>query len=120
VRFLNGLEDPPEDLTGEISDEAEEHQVFFTGTALQRDDAARLTVTYDDADSNGLPIGLAWTAETVLAGDGELTVTLRHLPTQGDTQQKLAGLAEVVDADGFGGLGGDNDAQVTFPVTVSE
>src|SRR5262245_44181440 len=34
VTFENRLEDPPEDITEEVMDESEEHQIFFTGTAV--------------------------------------------------------------------------------------
>ncbi|HUH01176.1 MAG TPA: hypothetical protein VML75_04225 [Kofleriaceae bacterium] len=121
VAFENRLEDPPEDITLEIADEADEHQVFFTGTAVDGpasdQPAAPLMHAYDDTDANGLPIGLANTINAS-AGNGDLVVTLRHLPTLNDMAQKTADLAGQVEADGFGAIGGDNDAQVTFTVTV--
>lgn len=114
VAFLNELEDPAEDITAEIEDEAEHHQIFFTGTALDV-----ITVDYADTDSGGLPIGLANDVTTDATGTGELTVTLRHLPDEGGVAVKVAGLAETVAADGdFSGIPGDTDASVTFPVTV--
>ena len=35
MRFLNELEDPAEDITEEVEDESDQHQVFFTGTAAE-------------------------------------------------------------------------------------
>ena len=109
VEFLNELADPAEDITEEIEDESDEHQVFFTTDA---------TVTYNDEDANGLPVGLDVTLTTGDAGSVDLTVTLRHLPEQGGVAQKVAGLAEQAEADGIASLPGDSDASVTVPLTV--
>ncbi len=123
LTFLNEAEDPAEDLTGEISDEAEAHQVFLTGDAVEgpatgANPDAILLHTYDDADANGDPIGLQNTLETLAAGSGELVVTLRHLPEEDGEAVKLPGLAETLATEGFAGIGGDSDVQVTFPVGV--
>jgi hypothetical protein len=121
VTFENALEDPPEDITAEVADESDEHQVFFTGSAVsgpaseQAD--APLTHTYADTDGNGLPIGLENTIVTQ-AGSGELTVTLRHLPPVNDTPVKTEELAQEVIDGGFGALAGSTDAEVDFAVTV--
>jgi len=113
VGFENRLEDPPEIITDEVSDEADEHQVFFTGTAVD----GPLIHAYDDEDADGLPIGLVSTI-TAVAGTGVLTVTLRHLPPVNDVTVKVAGLAEDVAADGITSIGGETDASVDFDVTV--
>lgn len=121
VRFLNALETPAEDITVEVRDEGDVHQVFFTGTAVDGPASdhpgAALTHAYTDADVNGLPIGLANTL-VVAPGTGELTVTLRHLPPINDQAVKTAALAGEVRASGFTALAGATDAQVTFPVAV--
>lgn len=121
ISFENRLEDPPEDITQEIADEADEHQIFLTGTAVDGpasdQPGAPLMHAYDDTDANGLPIGLANTINAS-AGNGELTITLRHLPSLNDVAQKTADLAAQVETDGFSAIGGDTDAQVTFAVTV--
>ncbi len=109
VEFLNELEDPAEDITEEIEDEADEHQVFFATDA---------TVTYNDQDDGGLPIGLDVTLTTGDAGTEDLTVILRHLPELDGAAQKVAGLAEQAEADGISSLPGDSDAMVTIPLTV--
>jgi hypothetical protein len=121
IRFLDELEDPAQDLTSEISDEADQHQVFLTGDAVDgpatSTAGAPLTHSYADTDAAGLPIGLA---NTVVAatGEGDLTVTLRHLPPQGGAAIKVDGLAQDVADGGFGAIPGDTDTQVTFPVTI--
>lgn len=122
VTLLNELESPAEDLTAEVADEADEHQLFFTGSAVSgpasSSASAVLTHAYNDEDEGGLPVGLENTITTDGAGSGTLMVTLRHLPPEGGTAAKVAGLAEAVEASGFGAIAGDNDAQVEFPVTV--
>jgi hypothetical protein len=122
VAFLNELEEPAEDLTAEIADEAEEHQVFFTGSAVagpaSDSDGAVITHAYADEDAGGLPVGLDNTITTDAVGEGTLFVTLRHLPEEGGAVVKVDGLAETVRDEGFGAIGGDNDAQVEFPIAV--
>lgn len=121
VKFENKLATPPVDITEEVKDEADEHQVFFTGNAVQgpasNQPGAPLMHTYADADSKGLPIGLA-NKVTAAAGTGMLTVTLRHLPPVNDMAVKSAALAETVRSSGFSAIGGSTDVQVSFPVTV--
>lgn len=116
VRFLNELEDPAEDITLEIEDEADEHQVFFTGSALDV-----VTVTATDADPDGLPVGLASEVVTLGEGTGTLTVTLRHLPVEGGVPNKVAGLSDQVADDGdLRNVGGETDAVADFPLTVTK
>jgi len=124
VGFYNELEDPVEDVNPEIIEEGEEHQVFLTGSAVQSEatgdnPGALLLVAYDDADANGLPLGLTYTATTLQAGTGELELTLRHLPEQDGSATKTTGLADDVASGGFGSIGGDTDVSVLFDVTVN-
>lgn len=120
VGFENRLENPPEDIAAEVADEADEHQVFLTGSAVDGpasdQPGAPFTHTYADQDGNGLPIGLD---NTIVAGSGtgELTVTLRHLPPVNDQPVKTADTAAQVRDGGFSSIGGQNDVQVTFMVT---
>ena len=122
VRFQNELETPAEEITDEVRDEGDEHQVFFTGTAVSgpasNQAAAPLTHTYADMDAAGLPIGLA---NTIVAagGNGDLVLTLRHMPPVNEVAVKTAQAAETVrSAGGFSTLGGATDVQVTFPVAI--
>lgn len=121
IAFENRLEDPPEDITLEVADEADEHQVFLTGSAVfgpaSTTANAALTHAYADTDADGNPIGLANTI-TAAAGSGNLIVTLRHLPPLDGTPVKTAELAAQVAASGLSSIGGESDASVTFPVSV--
>lgn len=114
VSFLNELEDPPEDITIEVEAESDQHQVFFLGSAL----GDVVTYTYDDADVNGYPVGLAGTLATVAPGAGTLQVVLRHLPPENDVAVKTGTLADDAAANGIASLPGDSDADVTFDLTV--
>ena len=104
VTFLNETQSPAEDITVEVEEEGEEHQVFYQLPA------ALGAVTYTDLDLNGKPIGLAFTLTTGNAGTGNLTVTLKHLPNK-----SAAGVA----AGDITNAGGATDALVTYPVTVN-
>lgn len=92
-----------EDITEEIAEEDEEHQIFFQTTV------AGLTFAYTDQDPMGNPIGLSTTATTDAAGTGTLTITLRHEPAK-DASGVAAG--DITNA------GGETDIEVTFDVTV--
>ncbi len=124
VSFRNELESEPEDITGEIRDEGDEHQLFFTGSAVQGpatgdNTDAIIEHAYADTDGSGIPLGLENTVDVLNAGSGQLTLTLRHLPAESGQAVKTPGLAEQVAADGnFGSIGGANDAQVNFDVTT--
>lgn len=121
VSFQNALEDPPEEITAEIRDEGDEHQVFFTGTAVEgpatTNTTAPLEHAYDDMDANGLPLGLASTIAAT-AGAGELVVTLLHVPAVNGVAVKSAETTTQVRDGGFTAVNGDVDVQVTFAVTV--
>ncbi|MFZ5482014.1 MAG: type 1 periplasmic binding fold superfamily protein [Myxococcota bacterium] len=123
VSFLNELEDPAEDITEEVAAESDEHQIFYTGSAIEgpatgENAGAVVAHAYDDSDANGLPVGLSNTISTLGVGNGTLTVTLRHLPPENDVATKTATLAEDVAAGGFEAIPGETDAQVEFPVLV--
>ncbi len=117
----NRLEDPAEDITQEVSDEGDEHQLFFTGSAVNgpaaNNPGAPLSHDYADQDMGGLPIGLSNTI-TAAAGTGDMTVVLRHLPPLNDQPTKVDGLAEDVAGGGISSIGGSSDVQVTLSVTV--
>ncbi len=123
LQVLNQLEDPVEDVTVEILEQAEEHQFFFTGTAVMgpasESSAAVLEHAYSDTDAEGNPLGIDNIFEALDAGNGDMDVTLRHLPPESGAPTKVSGLAETVMSGGFSAIGGDNDIQVTFPVQVN-
>lgn len=123
VMVLNELEDPPEDVTPEIAAEDDEHQLFFTGSAVEGpatgdNPGAVIEHAYADTDADGLPLGLSNTVTTLGLGSGELVVTLRHMPPEGDEPVKVDGLAQDVADGGFGAIGGENDIQVSFNLEV--
>lgn len=102
VTFLNELETPAENITLEVIEEDEEHQVFysFTGTSGS-------TVTYNDMDSDGNPLGVSTIFNSGTASTGNsLTVVLRHEPTKPND-------GTAADA------GGETDFQATFDFDVN-
>jgi hypothetical protein len=123
VEIWNELERPSEDVTPEIDALSGEHQLFFTGSAVDgpatadTEDAV-IRHRYGDLDPDGLPVGLTNTITTLAWGSGDLEVTLRHMPEENGQAVKVEGLARDVADDGFGAIGGDNDIQVTFPIEV--
>jgi hypothetical protein len=123
VEIWNELEEPVEDVTPEIEEEGDTHQLFFTGSGVQGPATgtppdALLSHTYEDEDDSGLPLGLVNKATTLVQGTAELTVTLRHLPTEDGNATKVSGLAEDVAEGGFAAIAGDSDLQVTFPLEI--
>lgn len=123
VEFWNEMEDPAEDITPEVADEADEHQIFFTGSAVEgpatgTNEDAVVTHAYADEDADGLPLGLDNEVVALEAGSGELVLTLRHMPPESGNPVKVEGLADSVAEGGFSAIGGANDVQVTFSLTV--
>lgn len=123
IQLFNELEDPVEEVTPEVLEEGEEHQIFLTGSGVQSEatgdnPAALLDVSYGDSDAGGLPLGLVHDVTTLQTGDRELVFTLRHLPEEDGSATKVAGLAEDVAAGGFGSIPGGTDVTVNFDVTV--
>jgi len=102
--FMNETANPAQDITSEVKAEGDEHQLFYQApTSIG-------AFTYSDTDLNGKPIGLTFELRTgAVAANGNLTVTLRHLPVK-----TAAGVAtgDITNA------GGATDALVTFPVKV--
>ena len=99
VRFLNETETPAEEITEEVLEEADEHQVFYTST-----DGLNIETQYEDEDSQGNPLGLQITLTTGAASQGSLTVTLRHEPVKPN--------------DGLDSAGGETDIATSFDVTI--
>ncbi|MEM7160168.1 MAG: hypothetical protein AAF799_45440 [Myxococcota bacterium] len=129
LSFTNELVDPVEDVTAEIQEEAEEHQVFIsgdtvTGPASTSSDAPLVTHAYADTESTyghddtgeDLPVGLANTIEATTAGMGTFSVRLQHMPPLNDEPIKTPGLEDVFAMDGA--LPGDVDVDIDFQLTV--
>ncbi len=103
LELLNEEESPAEDITAEIQEEDEEHQFFF------KSDISDLTITYDDQDGDGNPIGLNSKLATGAAQSGSITIILKHEPKKSATG--------VSDGD-ITNAGGETDIEVTFPIDV--
>lgn len=103
VEFLDESDDPAEDITDEVREEAEEHQVFFLIDGLN------LTHSYDDEDVNGNPLGVVNTMQTGEAGNGTLRIVLRHEPDK---------FAEGVSDGDITNAGGETDIDVEFDVEI--
>jgi hypothetical protein len=103
VAFLNELKNPVEDITEEVEEEGPDHQVFYQANASLG------SFKYADSDTNGQPVGVAFSYKTENATTGNITVTLRHM-----LNKSAAGVAngDITNA------GGSTDAEVIFPVTI--
>ncbi len=105
VRFLNELENPAEDITEEIEQEDDEHQIFYAVTG------GIGTFAYADSDANGNPVGLSFifsTDDTTVVVDGIISISLIHEPNKS--------AAGVSDGDSTN-AGGETDIEVSFNVT---
>lgn len=123
LAIRNDLQDPAEDVTVEILEQSDIHQFFFTGSAIsgpatKPNSDAILEHSYGDFDANGAPIGLNNTMTTLGLGNGELVITLRHLPDENGESVKSSDLAETVAAEGISAIPGSTDIEVKFDVTV--
>lgn len=103
VTFLNETVSPADNITIEVQEEGDEHQLFFQAPSTIG------TFVYTDTDANGKPIGLAFTLTTKTATTGNLLVTLRHLPNKS---------ASGVATGDITNAGGATDAAITYPVVV--
>jgi len=99
LEFLNELEDPAEDITEEVEEEALEHQVFYSAGG-----DLNVGVEYVNFDSDENPLGTLITLMTNEAGSGTITITLVHEPMKPN--------------DGLATAGGETDIEVTFNVSV--
>ena len=99
VKFLNETETPAEDITLEVEEEADDHQLFYTvGSGLT------MGVVSTNNDSNGNPLGTKFDVKSLSASSGKLTFTLRHKP-----KKPNSGLADA---------GGDTDIEATFDIVI--
>jgi hypothetical protein len=96
IQLLNETVVPADDISLEVEEEANDHLICFDGTA-------NISIDYEDADDNGLPLGLATSWVTGSASQGYVTISLRH---QAGTKT------------GVCPGGGETDVEVTFNVKV--
>ncbi|MFN2261377.1 MAG: type 1 periplasmic binding fold superfamily protein [Psychroflexus sp.] len=107
ISFLNELENPAENITEEILEEDEEHQVFYVPNT-----DVDLNIEYDDQDEDGNPIGVEFTLTTGNTSNGVMTVLLIH-----EGNKFAEGASEGVLTDE---VGGETDIEVTFDVNIAE
>jgi hypothetical protein len=74
VQFLNESVTPSEDITAEVTAEADDHQIYFEPTTVSLN-AANL-----NNDSKGLPLGVTSTWTAGAAAKGKMKLTLKHKP----------------------------------------
>lgn len=118
LTFLNENESPAGDVTEEIEEEGEEHQIFIVPDPASESDYTGGTelgpeIAYTDTDENGCYVGLTGTISFSSSGEGELRIVLKHQPG-------ASGKASVnctTNPEGNPNLGG-TDADITFPLTV--
>jgi hypothetical protein len=100
--LLDETKTPADTISEEVLEEGDEHQFFFKNTG-----GLDLEYSYEDADENGVPIGIAFSAQTKLAASGGLNIVLKHQPG-------------VKPKEGKGDESkGSTDINITMPVKVS-
>lgn len=104
IELLNEIENPAEEITEEVKDEAEEHQFFYILS-----DSQLGQIDYTDQDMDGFPIGLSTVWSTLNSTTGKLTVVLKHEP--------IKNASGVSDGD-MTNAGGETDIEVEFDVTI--
>lgn len=104
VTLSNDSETPAEDITAEVQEEDDEHQLFYAISS-----GLNLTVAYEDEDDNGNPLGLLTTFTTGDASTGNFTVTLRHEPNKSGDR--------VAEGD-ITNAGGETDIEITFATEI--
>jgi hypothetical protein len=112
--IFNNLESPGENIGNEISEEDEEHQLFYgfsnnvftNPTGNGNIDNGTDPLSYNDMDGNGNPIGLSttWTTSASQLSGGSFTVRLQHQP---DIKTATSGATD-----------GDTDFELQFVLTI--
>ncbi|MEM7086020.1 MAG: type 1 periplasmic binding fold superfamily protein [Bacteroidota bacterium] len=100
VTLLNETENPAEDITEEVEEESDEHQMFYLPS-----NGLNLSFVYSNFDNNGNPLGTEMVATTGDASGGSFGMVLRHEPTKPNNGT-------------LPNAGGETDISVTFPVTI--
>ncbi len=107
------LTNPDEDVTVEIEEEDDEHQLFFTATD-------GINITYNDEDENGNPTGLSTTIVTgTIATPASINIKLVHEPNKDAASAKAGTLDNTVG--GVTELNVDieiNDIDENIPTTL--
>ena len=99
IVWLNETEDPAENITLEIVEEAEDYQVFYSNGGVE------MEFYYTDFDSNGDFLGTQFTLNPLYWGSGSVTITLVHEPMKPNNDLESAG--------------GEISFQATFDIEIS-
>jgi len=117
IELINGLYNVGEDgydITKEVREEGDEHQLFFswsdgvfsspTGTGNINSTG---TVNYQDEDDNGRPIGLttSWTSAASSSTGNSFKVLLKHQPG--------------IKSNSSTSVDGETDLDITFPLNIN-
>jgi len=103
VGLYNESVSPVDTITNEVSEEALEHQFFYTFSDMNA------SYIYTDLDTENHPIGIMTRVTTGEPSEGLVTIILRHLP------DKFA--SGVSDGD-ISNAGGETDIEVSFLVII--
>ena len=103
VEVWNEEETPAEDVTEEVKEENKEH--LFVLESNPTSGAGSIAFSNGSKDDDGAPLNQTIDFTTDAAGNGTLTVTLKHEPTD-----KNATTADAV--------GGETDAKAIFPTVI--
>lgn len=111
IQFRNDI--AGEDITEEVKEEDEFHQVIYT---IGGNAAGRLVISNLDVDGNGDPLGTSFVLTDTgnTTGAGEITVRLRHYEDEAvlpDDKRNDSGTSEIPGVV-------ENDVNVTFPLTI--
>jgi len=94
VQLLNTTENPPEDITEEVMEEAEEHQFFYEF------DSGGIQIERLDADANGLLLGINYRILVSSgAANGNLRVILLHFEDADKTSNSFPSNQTGIDTD---------------------
>lgn len=127
VTFTDTLADPNEDITAEVEEEADEHQVFYLqgnpddtanlaiNTPSSPSTDALLSLTY--TETSDAPLGLNTQVVTqAQTGQSSLRLVLRHLPNEGD---KVDNLATQIKNNTLTDIPGESDVDIVFAIQVA-
>lgn len=104
VQVWNESESPAEDVTEEVKTENKEHLFVLESTPATG--AGSIALSNGSKDDDGNPLNQTIDFTTGAAGNGTLTVTLKHEPTNKSATTAAA-------------AGGETDAQAIFPVKLN-
>jgi hypothetical protein len=103
IELLNETVSPVDDITVEVYEEGEEHQIFYQFSNSD------LKTSYSDSDRNGKPIGILTQLITKGSASSTVTITLKHTP-----DKSASGVAQ----GDISNAGGETDIEVTFDLNV--